>query len=109
MDAMHVHDTRLSSLRTRQRGVGQVFRLIAGYPGLVALGLLGITVGILGCDSGGIGGSGQCGGASDANACVQISTIAPIYLGQTTSNVDAIRDFFISSQAPTNEAFSVPN
>src|SRR5262249_36790202 len=109
MDAMHVHDTRLSSLRTRQRGVGQVFRLIAGYPGLVALGLLGIVVGILGCDSGGIGGSGQCGGASDANACVQIGTIAPIYLGQATSNVDVIRDLCMSGQTTSDEPFTDHN
>ena len=92
MDSTHVHDTLPSPLGALHRGAGEVFTLMAGHLGLVALGLLGITLGLLGCDSGSIGGSGQCGGASDANACVQIDTIQPVYLGQTTLNVDALRD-----------------
>jgi len=75
---------------------------MAGHLGLVALGLLGITLGLLGCDSGSIGGSGQCGGASDANACVQIDTIQPVYLGQTTSNVDALRDNCATATSTTS-------
>jgi len=81
---------------------------MAGHLGLVALGLLGITLGLLGCDSGGIGGSGQCGGASDADVCVQINAIEPVYLGQTTSNVDALRDncATATSTTPTPEPFT---
>ena len=57
--------------------------------GLFALGFLGITLGLLGCD---IGGSGQCGGASNSDACVRIDKIEPVYLGQTVSTVDARRN-----------------
>ena len=96
MNAVNVHATLQSPPRALHRGVGKVFTLIAGYRGLVALGLLGLTVGLtlglLGCDNGGIGGSGQCGGADNSDACVQINTIQPVYLGQMTSNVDAVRD-----------------
>jgi hypothetical protein len=113
MDTMHVHDTRPSPPRTRQRGAGKGCILIANYLGRVTLGLLGITVsltlGLLGCDSGGIGGSGQCGGASDADACVQINTIEPVYLGQTTSNVDVLRDRCTSGQTSTDEPFTDHN
>ena len=84
---------------------------MAGHLGLVALGLLGITLGLLGCDSGGIGGSGQCGGASDANSCVQINAIQPVYLGQTTSNVDALQRncATATSTTPTPEPFTDHN
>jgi hypothetical protein len=52
-----------------------------------------MALGILGCDGGGgIGGSGQCGGANRADACVQINRITPVYLGQVTSNVDVQQD-----------------
>jgi hypothetical protein len=102
MDSTHVHDTLPSPPRALHRGAGKVFRLMAGYPGLVALGLLSLTLGLLGCDSGSIGGSGQCGGASDADVCVQINAIEPVYLGQTTSNVDALQDICSAATSTTS-------
>jgi hypothetical protein len=107
---MNVHDTLQFSPGALPRGAGKLFKPLAGRQGLLALGLLGIALGLLGCDSG-IGGSGQCGGANDSDACVQIGTIEPVYLGQTTSNVDVVRDKCTSgtSTAPTDEPFTDHN
>ena len=66
----------------------------------MALGLLGIVLGLLGCESGN-GGSGQCGGASDSDSCVRIDKIEPTYMGQMSSNVDAMRDICIPDNPAT--------
>jgi len=83
---------------------------MTGHLGLVALGLLGITLGLLGCDGGGIGGSGQCGGASDADTCVQINTIQPFttIMGTmvSTSNVDAFQDICTLATPAVLEPFT---
>ena len=73
------------------RGARRVCKRLAGRQGLVVLGLLGMALGVLGCDGGSVGGSGQCGGANDSDACVRIVTIEPTYLDQTTSNVDVVQ------------------
>ena len=111
MDSTNVYDTRPSPLCALHRGAGKVFRRMACSLGLVALRLvgltLGLTLGVLGCDSGSIGGSGQCGGAAAADECVQINAIQPVYLGQTTSNVDAFRAI-CTSATPTTPAVLEP-
>jgi len=56
----------------------------------LVLGLLGLALGLLGCD-GGLGGSGQCGGANDSDACVRIDKIEPVYMDVPSSNVDVKR------------------
>jgi len=86
---MHILGTFQSPPHHPLRGAQRFCRLLASYQRPVILGLLGMALGILGCDGGGsIGGSGQCGGANRANACVQINRITPVYLDQNTSNVD---------------------
>ena len=64
---------------------------MADRRGLLVLGLLGLALGLFGCDSG-LGGSGQCGGASDSDACVRIDRIEPVYMGVVSSNVDVTRN-----------------
>src|SRR6266849_5753642 len=88
---MHVLGTFQSPPHHPSRGARWVCKLLAGRQSLVVLGLLGMTLGVLGC-SGDIGGSGQCGGSNDSDACVRIVTVEPTYLDQTTSSVDAVQD-----------------
>ena len=106
---MNVHGTPQSPPHDPPRGVGRVFQPLAGRQGLVALGLLGIVLGLLGCDSG-IGGSGQCGGAPGSDSCVRIDKIEPVSVGQTSSNVDVIRDICTPDNpaTPTDETVLEP-
>ena len=41
---------------------------------------------------GGVGGSGQCGGASETGSCLRIESIVPDFDGKETSNVDSKQD-----------------
>lgn len=106
---MNVHGTLPSPPHHPHRGAGRVFKLLADRQGLVALGLLGVVLGLLGCDSG-IGGSGQCGGASESDACVRIDKIEAISADQTSSNVDVIRDICTPDNptTPTDETVLEP-
>src|SRR5215475_2996269 len=85
-------------------------KLLAGCQGLLALGLLAMAFGVLGCDSG-LGGSGQGGGSNNSDAFLQITRVTPVYLDQTTSNVDAFRDKCTTgnSTATTDEPFTDHN
>jgi hypothetical protein len=89
---MHVPGTFQSPPHHPPRGARRVCTRLAGRQGLMVLGLLGMALGVLGC-SGDIGGSGQCGGSNDSDACVRIVTIEPVYLDldKTTSDVDVVR------------------
>jgi len=88
---MHVLGTFQSPPHYTLRGARRVCKLLAGRQSLVVLGLLGMTLGVLGCDGGSVGGSGQCGGSNDSDACVRVVTVEPTYLDQTTSNVDVVQ------------------
>ena len=106
---MNVHGTLQSPPHEPPRGAERVSKPLVGPQGLVALGLLGLALGLLGCDSG-IGGSGQCGGANDSDACVRIDKIEPVSVGQTSSNVDVIRDICTPDNptTPTDETVLEP-
>ena len=92
-------------LRSLPRGLHRrtrrAFKVRKGYQGLFVLAVVGLALGLLGCNGGSIGGSGQCGGASDSDACVRIDSITPVYLGQNTSNVDAVRDICVRDDPTT--------
>lgn len=101
--------TLQSPRRDLHRGTGRVCTPRAGRIGLFALWILGLALGLLGCE-GGLGGSGQCGGASDSDACVRIDKIEPVYLGQTVSTVDARRSICTPDNptTPTDETVLEP-
>src|SRR5437867_11793410 len=107
---MHVLGTFQSPPHHPPRGDRRVCTLLAGRQVLVILGLLGLALGMLGCDGGSVGGSGQCGGSSDSDACVRIDTIEPVYMDQTTSNVDAVRAICTPDNpaTPTDETVLEP-
>src|SRR5712692_9238253 len=106
-EAMHIPGTLPSPPPNPPRRARRVCTPLLGRQGLLALGLLSLALGVLGCD-GGLGGSGQCGGSNNSDACLQITQIRPVYLDQTTSNVDAVRDKCASgtSAPPTDEPFT---
>jgi hypothetical protein len=60
----------------------------------ILLGLFGAGIMIILYACGEVGGSGQCGGASDSGSCVKIASIEPVYDvgGGNTSDVDAFID-----------------
>ena len=88
---MHVLGTFQFPPHHTLRGARRVCKLLASRQGLVVLGLLGMTLGMLGCDGGSVGGSSQCGGSNDSDACVRVVTVEPTYLDQTSSNVDVVQ------------------
>ena len=91
-EAMHIPGTLPSPPLRPLRRARRIYTSLAGSQGLLALGLLGVALGLLGCDGDSLGGSGQCGGSNNSDACLQITQIAPVYLNQASSNVDVVRD-----------------
>jgi hypothetical protein len=102
---MHVQGTLQAPPHAPQRAARRIYKSLAGWQGLVVLGLLGMTLGLLGCSSD-VGGSGQCGGSNNSDACLQITQIVPVYLGQASSNVDAQQDMCTTATTAVPEPFT---